>query len=216
MTDPNDDMQLGTGGAGSLGGPAGGPSFEEEEKAMKSGRGRMMAMMVIGVLLAIGAFIFAISGGEDETYATFGRNINRSDAQGFKAFWGCAFQGNVEVSNNQELTQAMEQRASRGRARYGTLVRETCLPKLSDLEPQLGALIPPEDMREQLTELRGAVTEMRSGFSDWTGYLETLEGDEAYDPATAHDSVQKIAHGWFQYRRIHGALNHALREKLGH
>ncbi|NCQ60007.1 MAG: hypothetical protein GW913_04955 [Myxococcales bacterium] len=215
MTDPNDDMQLNSLGS-PLGSPAGGPAFEDEEKAMKSGRGRMMAMMVIAVLAAIAAFIFSISGGEDETYSTFGRNINRLDAQDFRAFWGCAFQGAVEVHNNHELTVALEQRATRGGARYGTMVRDTCLPKLTELEPGLGGLIPPDDMREQLTALTGSVTEMRSGFSDWTAYLITIEEGDSYDADAAHDSAQKIAHGWFEYRRIHGELNRALREKLGH
>jgi len=105
---------------------------------------------------------------------------------------------------------------TRGGARYGTMVRDTCLPKLTELEPGLGGLIPPDDMREQLTALTGSVTEMRSGFSDWTAYLITIEEGDSYDADAAHDSAQKIAHGWFEYRRIHGELNRALREKLGH
>jgi len=172
--------------------------------------------MIGAIVLAIGAFIFSISGGADATYSTFGRNINRLDAEGFKAFWGCAFQGNVEVHNNQELSEALTMRATRGKARYGRMLHDTCLPKLDPLEPGLSALIPPDDMREQLNALVGASTEMRSGFSDWIAYLDTLEGDADYDADAAHDATQKIAHGWFEYRRIHGALNSALREKLGH
>lgn len=217
MTDPNDDVQLGAGAPSPLGSPLGptGHSLEEDEKAMKSGRGRMIAGMVGAVVLAIGAFIFSISGGEDETYATFGRNINRLDAEGFDAFWGCAFQGNEEVHNNQELAEALVARATRGRARYGRLLHDQCVEKLDTLEPGLGGLIPPDDMREQLTALGGAVTELRSGFSDWIAYLDTLEGDEQYDEDAGHDALQKISHGWFEYRRVHGALNHDLREKLG-
>jgi len=42
------------------------------------------------------------------------------------------------------------------------------------------------------------------------------DGELCYDEHVAQDATHEIAHGWFEYRRIHGALNSALREKLGH
>ena len=209
MSDENEDLSLG-GGAPPLGPP--GASLADEEKAIKGGKGGMIAGVAIGVLLVVGVAVFALSGDGTEAYRNFGRSVNGLDQEHFDGFWHCAFQGSEEVANNTELTSEIHQRAARGSKRYGQYVRSDCLPKLEALEPGIEGLVPPEDLQGDVRDLRAAVGELRGGWSDFIAHLDGLEGP--YDESAAGSSVNRIAKGWFDYRTSHSKLNKALTEKL--
>lgn len=203
----SDDVQLG--GAPPLG-P--GPSLEDEEKAMRSGKGGLFAILGGIVLLIAGGLAFMMSGGDAEAYQTLGQNVNGAKRELFDGFWACVFQGNTDPENNTELVSEIHQRAARGTARFGEYVRRSCMPKLTELETRLRALIPPEDMVQHVNELVAATETLKGAWSDYVAYLEALEG--SYDEDTASDKVSAIARGWFEFKSTAGAANRAIGEHL--
>ena len=58
MADPNQNPGGGLGPPG----PLGGPSLDAEEKAMRSGRGRMLAVMILAVVAAVGGLVLDVGG----------------------------------------------------------------------------------------------------------------------------------------------------------
>ncbi len=208
--DPNDLIPLAP--PPPPGPPVTAASLAQEEKAMRSGGGMLVGAFLFFALLVAGV-IFAMMGG-DEPYEQFGQNLNGLKTNHFDAFWACAFQGPVNVSNNQELQEQLHLRGSRGKGRYGNHVRDECVDKLSDLEPALAALIPPAEQQEKVNELIGATRALRGAWSDYISHLSAL-GDEAYDEDAASDPMTRIARAWYDYKRVHGQLNTSIREQLG-
>jgi hypothetical protein len=213
--DPNDNLGVGD-GTPPLN-PLGGASFEAEEQAMRSGKGRMLAAMIgFGVLAVAGIVAMLALGGEDEEYSKFGRNINGLRQEHFDVFWGCSLRGVnlADVRTNQDLMAQINRRATNGKARYGRQVRDNCLPQLTELEPKLRALITPEDMQEQVNELASSTEQLRASWSGFIAHLETLQ-DQPYDEDVAAEHVTNITKGWFDYRTTHNDLNKAVKAKLG-
>ncbi|MEM9066976.1 MAG: hypothetical protein AAGE52_00680 [Myxococcota bacterium] len=208
--DPNDLQRVG-GGLPPLG-PS--PSLEDEERAMRAGKGGLIGLIAALVLVLGGGLAFFMLGGDDEAYETLGQNVNGAKRDLFDGFWGCVFQGREEVSNNEELAAELNERATRGGARFATYIRRECLDRLEDLEPRLRALIPPEDMVSNVNDLVAAVGVLRGGFSDYLAYLEAIDPESRYDEDAARDKVSTIARGWYDFKRAHGELNRGLREHL--
>lgn len=211
-SDPNDN--LGVGGGMPPMSPLGGPSLEAEEKAMRKGKGRMLAGMIVAGLVAVSLLVvFMASGGENEAYSNFGQNINRVKGT-FDQFWGCSLRGvNLrDITDNAALQAQIERRAQQGGARYAAQVREQCIEQLGTLRPELDALIPPEDMQADVNALAEASSQLRSAWVNFIAYLET---DEGYDPETAHEPITNIARAWYDWKRIHSQINANVREKLG-
>jgi hypothetical protein len=211
MSDPNENVPLGGGQP-----PLTLAALEAEEKAMQGGKGRMLAAMIVAALLAVGAIVFLLISGGENPYGKFGQNINGIRQAHFDQFWACALRGAdlTEVRNNDQLREQINVRATRGRARYGATVRDECLPKLSEVEPKLAALIPPVDVVTQVRDLSDATRRLRSGWSDFIAHLDGLTGDTQYDPEAAQREVAAIEKAWFDYRRVHTKLNDVVREQL--
>ncbi|MEM9187681.1 MAG: hypothetical protein AAGF12_00795 [Myxococcota bacterium] len=214
MSDADDNLGVG-GGLPPLS-PLRGPSLEDDEKAMKKGKGVMLAAMLAALAVPIiGVVLYLALSGGDEQYRTLGRNVNGLHDQSFKAFWGCSLRGaNLEeIRSNTDLSAQINTRAGNGRGRYAQHVRDECMPMLEEIEPALSQLIPPEEMRSQVQELGRATGELRSGWSGFVAHLEGLEEDP-YDEREAREHVNNIAKGWYDYRRSHKALNDAIRERI--
>jgi len=215
MADPSDN--LGVGGEAPPSSPLGGASLEDEEKAMRKGKGRMMVGMIVAVLLAIGAIVLVmISGGQDEAYSNWGRHINGVRLAHFDAFWGCTLQGAnlADIRDNTELLRQIDVRATQGGARYATHVQETCMPKLAGLEARLDLKAPPDDMVTDVREIKDAAAALRSNWSDLVSQL-ARRSEDTFDEAAARTSVNNIAKAWYDYRRIHSRMNSKVREHLG-
>lgn len=210
MSDPNDPLRIG-GGSPPLG-PE--PSLEEAERAMRGGKGGLVAILAgLGLVLAAGLAFF-MGGDDSEPYETLGQNVNGAKHELFDGFWGCVFQGHEDVADNEVLARELHQRAARGGPRFAAYVRRECTPKLEELEPRLRALIPPDDMVASVNALVAAVEELRGAVSDYLAYLEALDPEAGYDEEDASDKVRAVARGWFDFKRAHGELNRALRERL--
>lgn len=179
---------------------------------MRGGRGGLVAAGVVAVLIVVAAVVALVMGDDNSAYETLGRNVNGAKGELFDGFWHCTFGRDIDISSNEQLMQELEDRANRGGKRFGENVRERCIPKLTDLEPRLDVLIPPDDMRPALNDLLQATRDLRGAWSDYLAYLDGLEGP--YDEEEAHDRVVRIARGWFDFKHAHRALNDALREHL--
>ncbi len=213
--DQNDPSNLGSGGGQMPLGPM--ASMEADEKAMRSGRGRMLAMMILSVVAAIVALVVYMAGGGDaEMYSQYGRNINGLRHAQFDGFWACALQGeNIDdITDNTQLMAAIDTRAGNGRGAYARQVRDECMDKLAELESELQGLIPPPDLQEKTRELEASVAAGRGAWSDFIAHLEAIEEGQAYDSAGARDKITAIARSWYDYRRLHGQLNDGVREHL--
>lgn len=206
----SDDLQLG-GGAPPL---VPGPSLEDEEKAMRGGKGGLYAILGGIVLLIVGGILaFVLSEKDVEAYETLGRNVNGIKGELFEGFWHCAFQGNEDVGNNTELVREINERASTGGQRYGAYLQRECMPKVGQLEERLRALIPPDDMVQPTNDLIDAAQAMQGAAADFVGYLGRIEG--GYDESDARSQVSALARGWFDYKNAHNAVNAAIAEKIG-
>ena len=209
MTDPNSP-----GGWAPLGKPSGPqPSFEDEERAMKSGRGKMIAfgLVVILAVAALGAFLMT-SGGTNE-YGNIGRQINGMRTGNFDAFWMCALpRANLRnIQNNQQIRDEIHERARFSASQYAQLVRTSCMSNLNDHVQPLEQLMPSDDLRPGIDALRGS---LRALIEAWTAYLAYLDGlDGAYDAESpaATTLVGNIARAWFDYKVAHGQLNDLIR-----
>ena len=115
-----------------LGSPLGGPSLEDEERAMRSGKGPMLAVMVVAVLAVVGGLGWYMTRGDEAAvYREFGKSVNALHNDQWLKFWECALQsGNAyeRLRNNTDLKNALDQRAGRGGPRFGALVRDRCAP----------------------------------------------------------------------------------------
>ncbi len=185
--------------------------MEEEGKAMKGGRGGLIAGAAIVAIGIVGLIVFALMGDGNEAYEALGRNANQAKTELFEGFWGCTFQGVEELESNEDLQREIHQRARQGRGRFGNHVRSQCAPKLEQLDTRLRALIPPEDMVIHINAMIAANESLRGGISDFTTYLD---GVESYDEEDGRERVVRIARGWYEFKRASAALNSALRERL--
>lgn len=191
-----------------------GLSFEDEERALRSGRGRMLAGMIAAVVLVLVGVIWVLRPSGDETYRTFGRNVNGFDREYFDAFWSCALKGADlrNIRSDRDLLGNLHRRGIQGGQRYGALVKERCFPRLEDLQEKLDGLIPPEGLQQDLTALRTSTTKLRSAWSDYIGYLVGLDGP--YVEEDAQGPANGIARGWYEYKHAHKIVNDKLREKI--
>lgn len=200
-----------------LGSPLGaGPSFEDEERAMRSGKGRMIAAMVVAVLGA-GALLtwFMLQGGATNSYREFGKTINGAHNDQWLKFWECSLQSGAaygRLHNNTDLKDALDQRASRGGPRFGALVRDRCMPKLAAMHEKYATLLPPEDLVTEVRAVAAAVDALRTGWSEYIAFLDA--SGTTYDPETSGEPIMKIARAWFDYKTAFNALNRKLRTKI--
>jgi hypothetical protein len=216
MTDTNEGV---VGGGSPPLGPPLGPSLEAEEKALKKGKGPMMAIMIIVPLLIVGTFVgYILLTGEGEQYKTLRRNVNAYRTEYFDGFWACALDGTPlsGLQSNEDVIREINRRAgSQQRPRWTAHVRDDCMPKLEELEPKLQALIAPAEMAEHLNAVIAATAAHRTTFSGYLGYLDGLAADAPYDSEDASEHTLAISRAWFDYRKAQIEINDAIREKLG-
>ncbi len=191
-------------------------SIADDEAALKQGKGGMLiAFALIGVALLGGAF-FLLSGGDDaRVYGELGRKINGLRQAHFDLFWGCALpDANLkDIKTNTDLMTQLEGRVAEKGAAYALHVRDKCLDKLTDIEPQLDTLIIPADLKPNVDAMKDATSKLRGSFSALISYLDTP--DLKYDADSARVYLQHIARAWFDFKQAHAAINKTLKAKLG-
>lgn len=207
MSDPNLNLGIG-GGLPPLGG---GPSLEDEEKALKKGNtGVLIGGVLAGIAVVVGLGFLLLNGDDGEQYGVIGRQINGMKQEHFDSFWGCALPGEQlgELRTNQDLQYAITKRARSNPRRYAGHIRERCMVKLDEHGPGLRALIAPADLQAQLDALGTALDELHGGWGEYTTHLAATS--EAYEEDEFRADMNKIVKGWYDYKRAHGELNTAI------
>ncbi len=195
--------------------PIGGPSLEQEERAMRSGRGRMLFAMVGAVLVAGAGLVWFVSREQPSEYGQLGRQINGMRGDHFDAFWGCALPRAEldEITGAERLIAEIAERAATPRA-YAQHVRETCLVMLDEHLPPLATLIVPADMTADAAALRAAIEELRVAWPRLLEHLDRLEGPFVADDDATRALLTAVAQGWFNYKQAHRQLNTTIRTHL--
>ena len=188
-----------------------GPSLEAEEQAMKSGRSFVAFAGFGAVVLLVGLAFAFLSGDENEAYVTLGRNVTGAKTQLFDGFWMCAFHRSEDPRNNEELAELWHTQAEMGGPRFAALLNESCIPRLAELQERLEALIPPDDMRSDMSALIAATRSLRGAVSDFVAFLETQSSYERDENA---DRVRPVARAWYEFRAAYGLLNDHLRTRI--
>lgn len=196
-------------------GPAGGPgpSLEDEERAMRSGRGRMIAFGAILLLaIAFGVGWFLMNSGPSP-YSAIGRQVNGMRAQNFDSFWACALPRTdpSDIRNNEQLMGEIHERATFSASQYATLVRTTCIAHLNDHVQPLDSLLPTEDLTAPIEALRTALRGLIDGWNAFLAYLGTVSGSYDRESEDATRLVSAVARAWFDYKVAFGQINDVVR-----
>lgn len=191
----------------------GGPSLDDDEKALKKGNTWVLVAAVAAGLVVIAGVIYVLAGEQPDQYGTIGRQINGMKSEHFDAFWACSLPGErlEGLRSDQDLRYAINKRAVTSPARYAQHIRQDCLVKLNEHEAPLQALIAPEDLSGQLRDLGTSLDSLRSG---WNDYLDYLDHTETYDEEEASPHLGKIAKGWYDYKHAHNEINSTIRAHL--
>jgi hypothetical protein len=195
--------------------PGGVGSMADDEAALKRGKGGMIAALIVIGLVVIGGLLALMGGGDQaRVYGDLGRKINGLRQASFDQFWGCALPNAVlkDIKSNTELISQLDGRAAEGKAAYAVHLRDKCLPKLDDIEPQLDTLIVPADLKTDVDGMKAASSKLRGSLSALISYLDNPE--LKYDTDSARVYFDNIARGWFEFRQAHGAVNKTLKAKL--
>ena len=183
---------------------------------MRSGKGRMLAAMIVAVLASAGGLTwYMFQGDAANSYREFGKTVNGVHNNQWLKFWECSLQSGAayeRVRNNTDLKAALDQRASRGGPRFGRLVRETCMPNLAQMHDKYAALLPPDDLKEEVRAVATAADALRTGFSEYIAFLDAAGA--TYDPETSGEPIMKIAQAWFDYKNAFNALNRKIRTRI--
>lgn len=201
-------------GAGDTQGSLG--SLADDEAALQRGKGKMLAAWGVVLLVVLGGLFALMSGGDEErVYGEIGKKVNGLRQAHFDQFWGCALQGAVikDIKTNTELMSQVDGRAMEKGAAYAVHLRDTCLPKLEAIEPQLEVLIIPPDMQADVNAMKDATSKLRGAFSALISYLDAP--DAKYESEAARIYVENIARGWFEFKQAHAAINKLIKQKLG-
>lgn len=210
----DDDVKLGTGGGGFAPLPTGGPgpSLEDEERAMKSGRGRMLAVSALAVVGAIAGFGWYLTSAGPNEYGQFGQQVNGLRTAHFDTFWSCALprEDIRGLRTNVQLQDAIVRLASAART-YGRMVRTDCMVHLEEHGPALEGLIPPEGVHESYDELRAALAAQTTAWRALLDHLDQTEG--ALDPEneTSRPLLMAVVRAWVDYRTAIGHVNDVIR-----
>ena len=202
MTEPPVDLGLG------------GPSLDEDEKALKKGNtGVLIGAAVAALALVVGLLAVFLSMDDGSEYAAVGRRINQMKADNFDRFLSCSFEQTRprDIRTNADLVHAIHRhaRSGPGPVAYAAHVRQDCMVRLNEHGPGLRELIPPQDLEEELAALSDALQAFRDG---WIAYLTHLDRfEENYNNDDYDDEVDAITRAWFDYKTAHGNLNDLIR-----
>ena len=132
----------------------------------------------------------------------------------FGQFWGCALQGEnlANVRSNSDLTTQVGGRGLERGRNYAVHVRESCLPKLKDINPQLETLIVPPELQANVAALKKATSDLRSAWSQYIAYLDNPELE--YSEDEARPLIAPIARSWYEFKKAHAEINKAIKGKL--
>ena len=190
-------------------------ALAEDEAAFKRGRsGMLWGLSLAGAILLAGLW-HLLSGDDDaRIYGEIGRKINGLRQAHFDQFWSCALSGKnlQDLKNNTDIISQLDGRAAQSGRAYAAHLRSACAPKLTEIEPELDALIAPQDLKAELENLKAATGKLRSSTSAFISFLDVPE--QPYETERATPLLTDIARAWYDYRNAQANLNKTLKDKL--
>lgn len=194
--------------------PVGGPSLEDEERAMKSGRGRMLAAAAFAVVLAGGALAWFITTSGPNEYGQLGQQVNGMRGQYFDAFWACALpREDVRDLNSPDELKGMIARLS-ANSGYVRIIRTECLHHLDEHRAPLDALIAAPGLGEPIGRLSAALAALRAAWEAYVAYLETPGLEFSAEDPDADRMITEIVQRWIDYRHAIREINDIVREHV--
>ncbi|MDD9942567.1 MAG: hypothetical protein OXU20_16120 [Myxococcales bacterium] len=201
--------------SGDFSGDVGG-TLADQEAAMKKGKGRSLVLFVAFGALLVGLLFFLMGGGDERrVYSELGRKINRVKLEGFDRFWGCALKGEDlrTIKSNTDLTYHLMGRAARVGRPYAQHLRDSCLPLLADIEPELDVLIVHDaELKADVSRMSEATGDLRSALGGLVSYLDKDELE--FEEAMAQGHIKKIARAWYEFRKASSHANKLIKGKL--
>ncbi|MCS6856200.1 MAG: hypothetical protein NZM37_00675, partial [Sandaracinaceae bacterium] len=191
-------------------------SIDEEAMAMRRGQARMLWFGgALALAIVLGGGWLLIRSGPNE-YSAIGRQVNGMRKEHFDAFWVCALPNGrpSEIHNNAELSDEIHKRAEFSPSRYAQLLRTQCLAHLQDHLAPIDALIPPEDLKGEIAQLKSATQALIEGWNTYLRHLQNLSGGYDREAKEAQEPVSAITRAWYDYRVAHGRINDIVRKHL--
>jgi hypothetical protein len=190
-------------------------TMADEEAAMRKGKGGQLVILG-GLAVALIGGLFFLMGSDDQqrVYGELGKKINGLKQSQFDQFWGCALDGEDlrDVKSNSDLMAQLDARGREKGAAYGAYLRDTCLPKIADLGPELETLILPPELTQHVQAMTEANASMRAGVSAFVAYLDHPELD--YESSQSRPFIKDTVKGWYDFKKAYSATNDVIREQL--
>jgi hypothetical protein len=195
--------------------PVGGPSLEDEERAMKSGRGPMLAAAAFAVLAVAGGLAWFVSSSGPNEYGELGRQVNGMRSQYFDGFWACAMpREDVRDLNSPDELKGLIARFSRSASGYARILREDCMHLLEEHRAPLDAVVAAPGLGEAIGRLSAALTALTAVWQAYVAFLATPElAFDAEDPETDR-MITEIVQRWIDYRGAIREINDVVREHV--
>ncbi len=182
---------------------------------MNKGKGRSIVAFVLGLGLLAGGVGFLLKDADAmREYRETGQALNGIKKQEFDRFWGCALRGaNLrDIKSNADLVAQMQRRTEAAGRTFAAQVRDNCMDALNKTEADLDVLLVPGDLQSYVGAMKEGASQVRAGWGDLIAYL--LNPNLEYDQASARKHWNKVAKGWYGFRKGHSDLNRLLRERL--
>lgn len=177
-------------------------------------------MLLTGGVILIGALALGTwmitEGGTDQAYGAVGQSVNGVRESAFDGFWACALgpQQAIMVRNNRQMTDALHRRAFQGGAEYAAHVKNRCMTRLDEMEPELSKISAPEGLVGPLKRMGSATSSLKTAVSAYIEYVARADAKYNPDAEQAQQLVTNVTRGWYDYRQEHAALNRAIADEL--
>ena len=183
-------------------------SVEDEVKRMNRGRGRQVWIMtavtaLLGVAAVLVFKVMDVQQLRSDAYAA----VRTADSDHAQKFLHCALPGSeaAQLTTSATMLSMIERTNQRLGARHAALVGQ-CAAELDVLDDEVQRLRVPEDARDELEALRGAVTQTRGAWRDYQAFVEASPADSV----NALPYMDKAAVAWATYAERRKGLEKAL------
>lgn len=196
--------------------PVGGPSLEDEERAMKSGRGGMIAAGVFAVIALLGGLGWFVATSGPNEYGQVGQQVNGMRSQYFDAFWSCALprEDVRDLNSPDELKGMIARFTASNTSGYARIVRTDCMHFLDEHRAPLDALIAAPGLGEPVGHLSAALTAQHAAWDAYLAHLDTPGLEFDAESETVDGLITAIVQAWIDYRAAIREINDIVREHV--
>lgn len=192
-----------------------GPSDEETTAAMNKGKGRTLIVSAVVLIVVFGGIgVILQSADEKASMRDAGKAINGIKKKQFDRFWGCVLPGQDlrDIRSNADLVSSINRRGSIRPLVYGRVMRDKCSTILQEIGSKLDVLQVPKQLQKSVSDIKKSIEQLSEGWQEYIVYL--TDPELKYDDKTAQPHLNKIAVGWYGFKKSHAQANKVLKEYL--